>query len=571
MARKNGSAEDAPGKDLSSSRKGDDEAARMMELFAGFEGAHGTHGQPTRNGLKWEIKSTARTLREPVTVELWRQHLSGKRPLGVAPLRADGRCSWGSVDVDDYDVNLLEIASRVEKAAYPLVPCRSKSGGLHLFLFVGGDGAEATLVQAVLRDIAASIGLAGSEIFPKQTKLSSERNDLPNWIVMPYYGDTYGGRLRDQVGIRSSGGEMTLRQFIAAAEKATVSEKELEKIAEAGVVGEGDGRGSRAKKNGSGKEREKKPFSDGPPCLQHLARSGFPEGGRNKSLFHMAVYFKRASPGKWEQLLERANAEHVKPPLPPEEVLSIVRSLNKKTYEYLCRDEPMVSHCDSILCRARKYGVGGGQVAPNITGITKINEDPPTWIVDVEDKRVTCTTEELFSYQKFSQKCLAEVNLMYKAMKHDSWASLVSEALKNLIVVDVEREMTEEKFETTITGEFYEFLVEFCTDNVRGDRKEDLLYGRPWEDAESKRVYFSMRAFCDFLNRYPSGKEFAKHRYKVGARVEGLGGGRQKNVVGNHSMWWIPTSILPPPVLQIANEVRALPNPGRDSQKEKPI
>src|SRR5687768_16564652 len=75
-------------------------ARRLMELFAGFDGAHGTHGVPDREGLKWGIKRIALTLREPVTLDLLLQHLSGDRPLGIVPIGADGSCCFGCIDVD---------------------------------------------------------------------------------------------------------------------------------------------------------------------------------------------------------------------------------------------------------------------------------------------------------------------------------------------------------------------------------------------------------------------------------------------------------------------------------------
>ena len=68
-----------------------DDAGRLMALFEGFDGAHGTHGkteQSVEKGGKLEIKKSARTVREPVTLELWTDHVAGERPLGSRPDRA---------------------------------------------------------------------------------------------------------------------------------------------------------------------------------------------------------------------------------------------------------------------------------------------------------------------------------------------------------------------------------------------------------------------------------------------------------------------------------------------------
>ena len=73
-----------------------------MRLFRGFEGAHGTHGLTDKNqskGGKLEIKKTARTVRERVTLSHWERHLSGEEPLGIIPIDGDNMCSWGCIDV----------------------------------------------------------------------------------------------------------------------------------------------------------------------------------------------------------------------------------------------------------------------------------------------------------------------------------------------------------------------------------------------------------------------------------------------------------------------------------------
>src|SRR5271169_6505652 len=145
-------------------------AREMMELFSGNTEAYGTHGIPTQKGLKWEIKDTAQTPRKPVTLKLWVDHLDGKVPLGIIPIKKDNTCCWGSIDVDDYITDLLGLINRCELAKLPLVPCRSKSGGLHLFLFMA-DPCPAVLLQTALKNISAQLGVAGSEIFPKQTQV----------------------------------------------------------------------------------------------------------------------------------------------------------------------------------------------------------------------------------------------------------------------------------------------------------------------------------------------------------------------------------------------------------------
>jgi hypothetical protein len=102
------------------------------------------------------------------------------------PITEDGTCQWGSIDVDSYDDNPTLIASATEAG---LVPCRSKSGGLHLFLFLA-EAMAAAEVQAALAALRDRLDLPEStELFPKQTTLGE--GDHGNWLCMPYLGTTY--------------------------------------------------------------------------------------------------------------------------------------------------------------------------------------------------------------------------------------------------------------------------------------------------------------------------------------------------------------------------------------------
>jgi hypothetical protein len=149
-----------------------EQASRLHELFAGDDEHHGTY-DPARLHLvdgKMEMKDDkgngARTVAGSPGIEEWRRHLEGSRPLGVRPLRGDGMCRWGVIDVDQYDINHSDLAALVAREGLPLVTCRSKSGGAHLFLFLA-EWAPAKQVNGALRTFAARLRLPPKvEIFP---------------------------------------------------------------------------------------------------------------------------------------------------------------------------------------------------------------------------------------------------------------------------------------------------------------------------------------------------------------------------------------------------------------------
>jgi hypothetical protein len=515
----------------------------MMALFAGFEGAHGTHGAPTKkpDTIKWEIKTSATTLREPVTVEIWELHLAGKRPLGIITIRADGMVLWASIDYDVYDDNLLEIVERVEQLKLPLLPVRSKSGGLHLFMFFE-EWVPAAHVLPVLRDISARLGIAGSEVFPRQTQVLVERGDLGNWMVMPYFGDTYGGKIQEQFGLKKTGAEMSLREFLNTAEKMKVTEKALEALVRKSGSGGASVRRGR-KLNGGGGAEPDQPFGDGPPCCQTLAADGVPAGFQNNALLHMGVYYKRKYPMEWREKLEDAGRLYLSPPSTSEGMQSVIKSLEKKDYEYTCKTEPMVSHCNSALCRTRMYGVGDEGQFPTITGMSKLETDPPIWFVSVEEVQVEMNIAELRTYELFCRKVADRTNKSYCAMANKDWLKVVNVAMQGAHVLQVS--------ETAGEGAmFMELLEEFLTNRHKGESLEDLLTGRPWLDAEQGRYYFRLRDLHSFLQR----EGMKENRAKVYQRIHDLHGDREYfNIKGRgiRAVWVTAQSVQEAPELAV--------------------
>lgn len=500
-----------------------------MVLFEGFRGAHGTYADEDRNeakGGKLEIKRTAKTLREPVTEELWRQHLQGARPLGVITIREDDCCVWGCVDVDSYTVNHAELVGRITKLGFPLVVCKSKSGGAHIFIFLT-EAASAASVAALLREMAAALGLAGSEIFPKQSKILKERGDLGSWLNMPYYG----GDESKRAGVKKTGALMRLGEFVAAAESSRVRIEDV-RVRRSRVSSSG------ASKSGGvvADDEEGDSLDEGPPCLQHLAEQGFPEGTRNTGLLALGVFAKKKFSSRWQTVLETYNRELMVPPLPHTEVGIVIKSLEKKDYHYKCKDEPLCSHCNSTLCRTRKYGVGWSEEFPTLGGLSVLNSDPPLWFVEVEDERLEMSTDDLQNYKRFHKICMEKCRVTYQMLKQETWLKMVAQAMRDVQVIDAPPEVG-------ITGHFGELLEDFCTNRHRGEQKEDVLSGKPWEDQDRKRHYFRLRDLQLHLER-AGFKSYT--RPQITARLRQAGGADDFfNVDGKGvNVWWIPAMFV---------------------------
>lgn len=204
-------------------------AQEFHELFSGNERHHGTHGAlPPRSAPSAKIKPDYRTLPGPATVELWLEHLNGTRALGIVPITDDHICYWGCIDVDDYNkFQHRDVAIRSERLGLPLIVCRSKSGGAHIYVFFS-EPVCATKVRQFLFEIATILDFRSVEIFPKQAKLEVNADglrDKGSWINVPYFDARRG--MRYAVLAEKS---LSVDEFVGVATDRRVAAKDLDDI-----------------------------------------------------------------------------------------------------------------------------------------------------------------------------------------------------------------------------------------------------------------------------------------------------------------------------------------------------
>lgn len=159
---------------------------RFANLFRGYENAYGTFDIKRVND-KGKSDGKAVTIHGQLTEDLWIGHLAGSRAgIGAVPLRIDNTCYFGVIDIDKYNINLEDLSRRLVKDQIPMVVCRSKSGGAHVYMFFK-EPVEAELLREKLSTIASFLGYGDSEIFPKQSSRVDPVKDIGNWINLPYY------------------------------------------------------------------------------------------------------------------------------------------------------------------------------------------------------------------------------------------------------------------------------------------------------------------------------------------------------------------------------------------------
>lgn len=447
----------------------------FQALFAGRETCYGQYG----DGAEKQI----RTVRGEASDEVWARHLQGEGPyLGMVPIRTDNNCYFGAIDIDLDTIDHQGVANDIKRLNLPLIVCKSKSGGAHLYVFFERP-VPAPIVVKTLRSWSLALGFKENddgrpiEIFPKQTALRPK--DIGNWINLPYYGSDASTRK----AVNAAGETLTLEQFIAVAEMLRV--KDGTTMANLQPTGDDV-------------------FADGPPCLQTLNLKGFAEGSRNSGLYNVAIFFKLVYDNDWKAKLSVYNQENFAPPLSEREVDTIIFSIEKKDYSYNCDELPIQPHCQKSLCNKRLYGIAKlrskHQVKqfPSMGKLRKILTDPPRWIVEIDGRDVELTTDNLTQLVSLKKVVFERLDLVLPLIKASDYDDILRTLLQTALSIEAPED-------AGTHGQFIIITRQFFARRLTAETREDVLQGLPFE--EYNRIYFRSSDLMSFLER----KRFNKY------------------------------------------------------------
>lgn len=478
----------------------DEQAARFYELFRGLDRSHGRY-HIHRNGSsdKGKVDGHGVTVHEPVTVQLWQAHLDGNLHLGVVPLREDGTTTWGAIDVDDYGLDLPRLATRLDAMVLPLIPVRTKSGGVHLYLFLA-QPEQAKLLRQKLSEFARALGWPTAEVFPKQDLV--DEGGSGNWINMPYQGGTYGLRY----ALDANGNALEADEFLAIAANRAVLPGMLAELDPAAEVGESAPPEDTDKTQQTNPHDEFLALPHGPPCLNDIiAEGGVDAGVRNEFLWNVATYHRKAGakPSDLEAKMMEHNTQHVHPPMDHRSLTTTIKSALKKPYNYRCNQQPLAAHCQKALCRMRAFGVAA-KAGPDVmladNRIVKFGTlikyessgDDPKWMWDVDGTRLELKTDELLNQRLFIKKYLEKTtNRLIRPMAAANWTAIVAAATARATTSFVPDD-------ASTRGRIWIALEKYCTRGTMGRGMEDLHRDLPF--TEKGVTYFSAGAFINFLH-----------------------------------------------------------------------
>jgi len=451
---------------------------RLKDIFKGLESAYGA--TKITNEIRADGKNEVRsfTIKQPVTKELWDNHLKGSEPaLGIVPINEDNECKWGCIDIDTYPFDHKKLITKIRQKNFPLIMFRSKSGGAHVFLFTK-EFIPASLMRQKLQMMASALGYAKAEIFPKQSTIKAERGDIGNFLNMPYHG----GDRTVRYAIGDDGESLTIENFIKEYDQYVQEEDQLREF----LVVKQD-------------KKVEEAFPDGPPCLNTIIKNGpivegngdVAQSGRDNGLFSIGVYLKKLDPTGWESKLEDYNIEKfINPPLKSTDVIRIKKQLEKKDYDYKCNDKPICNFCNEKVCYSKPYGKGGEVRMPAISTIRKYESNPPIFFVTVDEETIEVDGPTLHDPEKFSIVCMTELGTPLLPVAKLVWRKMLAKLMKNMDPIEAPDD-------TKIDVQLKELLTEFISRD--GKNFEDVLKRKPY--TENGVSYFKFPDFWGFLIR----------------------------------------------------------------------
>jgi len=516
-----------------------DQIKRFSTLFRGLDRAH---------GVWYPHNGSVETVQDSVTDDIFKKHLEGEVGLGIPMLMENGKCFFGVIDIDyhseDSEADFASLEYKIDVLELPLVLCRSKRGGAHLYLFCSNAQPAKAIINK-LKSWAGQLGFSKSEIFPKQIKIGP--GETGNWINLPYFN--YIDTVR--YGIKA-GEKMGLNTFLSYAES-----KIQDSLTD----------------NNATKDDESNDSQQAPPCLLHLMTAGVEEGSRNETMFNFGIYYKRKFPESFADKMLALNFTKFDPPLVKSEIDILIKQVQKdKEYNYKCNVEPLVSYCDRNTCLNRKYGIkshSGIGTEINIGELKKIKSLPPRWVLMINNKEVEVSTGEIMSWDLLRQAIMERVDMVAPAMKKEDWLVILRDRMETKIDIEAPDD-------ASIGGQIGVRLVEFTARGISlnlennkintGDKKSivrgipTVLYAQ-FEDNFVKNgqepklvnindnyegdpfVFFRGGDFVEFLKRRKSEEVKGEKLWSVIRRM-GCGHIKMRIGKGVYQVWYKPAELL---------------------------
>jgi len=314
---------------------------------------------------------------KPITDKDYQQHLDGTKSIGIQPCNDDGLARFGAIDIDPKVYKNLDVKyylDIIQEKELPLIPARSKSGGLHLYVFTK-ELVKAKIIKDFLEEVLFLFKLPiNTEIFPKQTKLGNNTDGDKingNFINLPYFNKN------ERVALSPNGEEMSIKLFLNCIELNKQTSDQLKQISNNIIQKELIG----------GAEE----FKDGPPCLEILSKNKMKDG-RDRFLYNYMVFAKKKYSDNWRDKVLQAGRNYFEfnSTWTDDHIKMKIKTWDKETKGHTCSDELLAPVCVKSECVKRKFGIISDKKInwPLMTNLQKIDFKPdPEYYFTVENKK----------------------------------------------------------------------------------------------------------------------------------------------------------------------------------------
>ena len=506
---------------------------KYIQIFDGYKGAYGVADWTNVkiDPVSGKKKPDYRWNFEPFTDQIFIDHLNGAKSVGIQPTNENAQVKFAIIDVDpdkipgcsykDYDKKFF--IDKIQEFKLPLIPIESKSGGLHLFIFMK-EFVSAALLVSFLSNLLPLFKLRPDcEIFPKQTQLTknNETGELRpgQFVNLPYYKRT------KRQALNVDGTPFTFEQFIKVVEANLVEVKNLDAITE-GID----------KQIYEGTDEN---FKDGPPCLAHLSKiMKDPKfDGKDRFMYNYHVFVKMKYPDTWKQKVKNAPVkyfeEHHAHAWDDKLLNAKVRSWNRSEKGYTCTQSPISDHCKKGICVKKKFGVLAGSKGnyPELTNLKKIELDPePEFEFDViksdgfTTATVHCKSVEHVNDQRKRRNAISkDAGFVPPIIKSDQAVLDALWKTQNIVsppIGTTPKEKLHDVLHAKINGAKAQTDASFKTGTVliedgyaffKFNKFYDKLKSKNWKYSEDKTGTMMMNTYKDCEIEFMEGKRFPKN------------------------------------------------------------
>ena len=471
--------------------------SRFLELFDGSKRKYGIFKPSGLKRSDGKVEGEYNWKEFPVDgneLPIFTDHIEGKTPIGIVPTRPDGSCSYGCIDVDKIKSvdEANEVLAKIKSWNLPFIPFKSKSGGIHAYLFVDGS-VSAKELKTRLRTLSLKLGRPKKtiDIFPVQTRLSEDGTG--NMLNVPYFNakDT-GPERRWAIKDYDMNDLYTLEEFLQMPIK-KITPEELFKIGN-------------------------KFTSDYPPCMDYYFENNVGEGERDKVLMQFGCVARKIH-GDDQEKVNNDMYEFVekhfqsKDGFTPKEFSTKVSQVMRKKdvvdqkdeediwlYKNNCRQIDELGHCDRVGCRTRKYGLVEKIVM--VTDYRMLKTMPRRHLLTMVNEQgdeivVSMTTDQLWTQNTIAKRCWEE-NIQWTMLPSEEFQTMKDNWFTQMKIVDSYDE-GEEKM-----SEFFSILTAFIDERRGGNDISQIEMGYVWkDDKENGRYFWNVTSF----------KNYAKQKY----------------------------------------------------------